>query len=126
MGTMERKKPRRRRSFTPEFKAETVERCRAGDRSDRPTVRPRQRLDRPQSLGPAARCSTSLILCTLTSRKAVAAFPDPPTLWLQERAAAQPLPGHPGGPITGERVVSCSWRNSPQGGLMLLTSDTQR
>jgi transposase len=31
--TMERKKPRRRRSFTPEFKAEIVERCRAGDRS---------------------------------------------------------------------------------------------
>jgi transposase len=27
------KKPRRRRSFTPEFKAETVERCRQGDRS---------------------------------------------------------------------------------------------
>jgi transposase len=31
--TMERKKPRRRRSFTPEFKAEIVERCRRGDRS---------------------------------------------------------------------------------------------
>ena len=29
MGT----KPRRRRSFTPEFKAEIVERCREGDRS---------------------------------------------------------------------------------------------
>jgi transposase len=33
METMERKKPRRRRSFTPEFKAEIVERCRRGDRS---------------------------------------------------------------------------------------------
>jgi transposase len=33
METMERKKPRRRRSFTPEFKAEIVERCRCGDRS---------------------------------------------------------------------------------------------
>ena len=33
METMERKKPRRRRSFTPEFKAEIVERCRQGDRS---------------------------------------------------------------------------------------------
>jgi transposase len=33
METMERKKARRRRSFTPEFKAEIVERCRAGDRS---------------------------------------------------------------------------------------------
>jgi transposase len=33
METMERKKPRRRRAFTPEFKAEIVERCRAGDRS---------------------------------------------------------------------------------------------
>jgi len=31
--TMERKKPRTRRSFTPEFKADIVERCRAGDRS---------------------------------------------------------------------------------------------
>jgi transposase len=31
--TMERKQPRRRRSFTPEFKAEIVERCRAGDRT---------------------------------------------------------------------------------------------
>ena len=31
--TMERKKPRPRRSFTPEFKAEIVERCLAGDRS---------------------------------------------------------------------------------------------
>jgi transposase len=29
--TIERKQPRRRRSFTPEFKAEIVERCRAGD-----------------------------------------------------------------------------------------------
>ncbi len=28
------KKPRRRRSFTPEFKAEIVERCRQGDRRD--------------------------------------------------------------------------------------------
>jgi transposase len=27
------KKPRRRRSFTPEFKAEIVERCQQGDRS---------------------------------------------------------------------------------------------
>ena len=33
METMERKKPRPRRSFTPEFKAEIVERCQAGDRS---------------------------------------------------------------------------------------------
>ena len=33
METMERKQPRRRRSFTPEFKAEIVERCRAGDRT---------------------------------------------------------------------------------------------
>ena len=34
METMERKKkPRRRRSFTPEFKAEIVEHCRRGDRS---------------------------------------------------------------------------------------------
>jgi transposase len=32
METMERKK-RDRRSFSPEFKAEIVERCRAGDRS---------------------------------------------------------------------------------------------
>jgi transposase len=32
METMERKQPRRR-SFTPEFKAEIVERCRAGDRT---------------------------------------------------------------------------------------------
>ena len=33
METIERKQPRRRRSFTPEFKAEIVERCRAGDRT---------------------------------------------------------------------------------------------
>jgi transposase len=33
METMERKKTRPRRSFTPEFKADIVERCRAGDRS---------------------------------------------------------------------------------------------
>jgi transposase len=34
METMAKKKePRRRRSFTPEFKAEIVERCRAGDRT---------------------------------------------------------------------------------------------
>jgi transposase len=30
---MGRKQPRRRRSSTPEFKAEIVERCRAGDRT---------------------------------------------------------------------------------------------
>ena len=33
METMERKKPRPRRSFTPEFKAEIVEHCRRGDRT---------------------------------------------------------------------------------------------
>ncbi|MGH9047933.1 MAG: transposase [Acidimicrobiales bacterium] len=33
METMDRKKPRPRRSFTPEFKADIVERCRAGDRT---------------------------------------------------------------------------------------------
>ena len=33
METMGRKQPRRRRSFTPEFKAGIVERCRAGDRT---------------------------------------------------------------------------------------------
>jgi len=33
METMERKKPRTRRSFTPEFKADIVDRCRAGDRT---------------------------------------------------------------------------------------------
>jgi len=33
METMERKKPRTRRSFTPEFKAEIVECCQRGDRS---------------------------------------------------------------------------------------------
>ena len=33
METMERRKPRPRRSFTPEFKAEIVELCRQGDRS---------------------------------------------------------------------------------------------
>jgi transposase len=33
METMERKQPRRRRPFTPEFKAGIVERCRVGDRT---------------------------------------------------------------------------------------------
>src|SRR2546423_11371361 len=33
MESMGRKKPRPRRSFTPEFKAEIVELCRRGDRS---------------------------------------------------------------------------------------------
>src|SRR5580658_363595 len=33
METMERKKPRQRRSFTPEFKAEIVELCQRGERS---------------------------------------------------------------------------------------------
>ena len=33
MESMGRKKPRQRRSFTPEFKAEIVELCRCGDRS---------------------------------------------------------------------------------------------
>ena len=33
METMAKKKPRPRRSFTPEFKADIVERCRAGDRT---------------------------------------------------------------------------------------------
>jgi transposase len=33
METVERIRPRRRRSFTSEFKAEIVERCRRGDRS---------------------------------------------------------------------------------------------
>lgn len=33
METMERKKPRARRSFTPEFKAEIVELCQRGDRT---------------------------------------------------------------------------------------------
>jgi transposase len=33
METMERKKPRARRSFTPEFKADIVQLCQRGDRS---------------------------------------------------------------------------------------------
>lgn len=33
METVERKKARPRRSFTPEFKADIVERCRRGDRT---------------------------------------------------------------------------------------------
>jgi len=33
METMAKKKPRPRRSFTPEFKADIVERCRRGDRT---------------------------------------------------------------------------------------------
>jgi transposase len=33
METMERRRPRARRSFTPEFKAEIVELCQRGDRS---------------------------------------------------------------------------------------------
>ena len=33
MDTMAKKKPRTRRSFTPEFKADIVSRCRAGDRT---------------------------------------------------------------------------------------------
>jgi transposase len=33
METMERRETRTRRSFTPEFKAEIVDRCRAGDRT---------------------------------------------------------------------------------------------
>jgi transposase len=33
METVAKRKPRPRRSFTPEFKAEIVERCQAGDRS---------------------------------------------------------------------------------------------
>jgi transposase len=33
METMERKKPRARRSFTPEFKTEIIELCQRGDRS---------------------------------------------------------------------------------------------
>jgi transposase len=33
METVAEKKPRRRRAFSPEFKAEIVERCQAGDRS---------------------------------------------------------------------------------------------
>ena len=33
METMERKKPRPRRSFTPEFKAEIVGHCKRGDRT---------------------------------------------------------------------------------------------
>jgi transposase len=39
MENMERKKPRHRRSFTPEFKAEIVERCKRGDRSVRQVAR---------------------------------------------------------------------------------------
>ena len=33
METVAKSKPRPRRSFTPEFKAEIVERCQAGDRT---------------------------------------------------------------------------------------------
>ena len=39
METVARKKPRRRRSFTPEFKAEIVEACSRGDRSIGQVVR---------------------------------------------------------------------------------------
>ncbi|AQZ71367.1 Mobile element protein [[Actinomadura] parvosata subsp. kistnae] len=39
MESMGKKKPRPRRSFTPEFKAEIVELCRRGDRSIREVAR---------------------------------------------------------------------------------------
>ena len=39
METMERSKRRDRRSYTPEFKREIVEPCRAGDRSIREVAR---------------------------------------------------------------------------------------
>ncbi len=32
--------------------------------------------------------------------------------------------GYPGGPITGDGVVPCSWRNSAHGGPMLLAGDS--
>jgi transposase len=39
METVAKKKPRPRRSFTPQFKAEIVERCRLGDRSIGPVAK---------------------------------------------------------------------------------------
>lgn len=39
METVAKKKQRRRRSFTPEFKADIVEQCRQGDRSIREVAR---------------------------------------------------------------------------------------
>ena len=40
-------------------------------------------------------------------------------------SATPSLVDAPGGPITGERVVPCCWRNSSQGGPMSLAGDMQ-
>ena len=92
--------------------------------ADRLAVQPRQPLRRPDPLAPQPQPQhfTNLVHTNLPER---------------HRRPPGPLVGRrqlhrqrhrrwwtPGGPITGDEVVPCSWRNSPQGGPMLLASDT--
>jgi transposase len=51
MESMGKKKPRPRRSFTPEFKAEIVELCRRGDRSVGQVAKGTSNRDRSARLG---------------------------------------------------------------------------
>jgi transposase len=55
METMERQKHRPRRSFTAEFKADIVERCRAGDRSIGQVAKDFELTDRGEGMGETSR-----------------------------------------------------------------------
>src|SRR5262249_22830871 len=69
--------------------------------------------------------STSRISVTATSRNAIPRTPKSIDLEAPGTGSDQdPQAGTPGGPITGNRVVPCSWQKTPQGGPMLLAGDT--
>src|SRR5262249_32204261 len=71
--------------------------------------------------------STSLISVTATSRNAIPRTPKSVDLKAPGTGSDQdPQAGAPGGPITGNRVVPCSWQKTPKGGPMLVAGDMCR
>ena len=81
--------------------------------------------DRPTGcLRPATTATLSRTSNTRTSRYAIAAFQG---YWTRRSDPQQHRSWRtPDGPTTGDKVVPCSWRDSPHGGPMLLASDTVR
>src|SRR5262249_55548412 len=69
--------------------------------------------------------STSQISVTATSRNPIPRTPKSIDLKAPGTGSDQdPKGGAPGGPITGNRVVPCSWQKTPKGGPMLVAGDT--
>jgi hypothetical protein len=70
--------------------------------------------------------STSRVSVTATSRNAISRTPKSIDLKAPDTGSDQdPRHDTPGGPITGNQVVPCSWQKTPHGGPMTVAGDSR-